>query len=276
MNEPLISCIDHGLYDARRIINEAVLEHGQPVRTFLLLSGGNDSMVLFDTLKDVADDIVHINTGVGIPETNQFVRDVVAADGRGLVEMHPPIPYEELVLGRWDGFPGGGGHLFAYTMLKERCIEQLLRDHRTKRGQRFMLLTGVRNAESWRRMGRGEDHRRNGGQVWVNPLNNWSNDLMREYRETRNLPVNEVTKHLHMSGECLCGAFAKPGELDEIAFFYPEFAAWIRGIEEQAKMLGIKRCKWGEKPPKKGASAPGPMCHQCVLWADDGTEAAAA
>jgi len=271
-----ITCIDHGIYDARQIIREAELEYGPIVRSFLLLSGGNDSMVLFDVVRDWADDIVHINTGIGVPQTNQFVRDVVADAGRSLTELHPPIPYHDLVLGRWNGFPGPGGHGFAYTMLKERCIEQLLRNHRTKRGQRFMLLTGVRNDESQRRMGRGETMRRKGGQVWVNPLINWSNELMREYRETRNLPVNEVTQHLHMSGECLCGAFAKPGELEEIAFFYPEVAAYIRSIEHEAEAAGITRCKWGAKPPKKNAPAPGPMCNQCVLWADDDDEGEAA
>jgi 3'-phosphoadenosine 5'-phosphosulfate sulfotransferase (PAPS reductase)/FAD synthetase len=231
-------------------------------------------MVLFDALKNEADGIVHINTGIGVPETNDFVRKVVAGAGRALIEMEPPIPYDDLVLGRWKGFPGPGGHLFAYTMLKERCIEQLLRDHRTKRGQRFFLLTGVRNVESQRRMGRGEDHRRRKGQVWVNPINNWSNELMAEYRQARDLPMNEVTKHLHMSGECLCGAFAKPGELNEIAFFYPHVAQRIRNLEVRAKNQGIVACKWGERR-KKGAlpPGPGPMCNNCVAWQDGDAKA---
>lgn len=260
--------LTEALLDAYAIIEEAMAEHGPIERTFLLLSGGNDSMVLLDTCATWADDIVHINTGIGIEETTEFVRQVVADRGDVLTELHPPIPYEELVLGRWQGFPGPGAHRFTYTMLKERCVEALLRAHRTKRGQRFMLLTGARAGESQRRMGNAEAIRREGGQVWVNPLVNWSNDLMRLYRGVYGLPENEVTKHLHMSGECLCGAFAKPGEIDMIGLFYPAFVERVRSLEAKAREAGLKRCVWGERPPRKGDAAPGPMCHQCTLWDD--------
>lgn len=256
-----------GIEDARRIIAEAEAEHGPISKKFLLVSGGNDSMVLLSVCRNWVGGIVHINTGVGIAETSAFVRRVVAEYGKELIEMHPPISYRDLVLGRWRGFPGPGGHRFAYTMLKERPIRQLLRDHRTKRGERFMLLTGVRKAESQRRMGR-EETRREGGQVWVNPLVNWSNELMREYRETMALPVNEVTKHLHMSGECLCGAFAKPGELEEVGFFYPSFKSYIERLQDEAKAAGIAACEWGKRPPKgtKVEADIGPLCNQCELW----------
>lgn len=266
-DRPRPATVDDGLADARRIIDAARSEHGPIVTTFLLLSGGNDSMVLYDTCREFADHVVHINTGIGIPETNEFVRDLVGPD---LIELHPPVPYDDLVLGRWRGFPGPGGHIYAYTMLKERALRAVLKDHRAKRGQRFMLLTGARADESDRRMGTTEEARRMGGQVWVNPLLHWSNDLMREYRSTRRLPVNPVTEHLHMSGECLCGAFARPGELDHIAFFYPEFAERIRALEARVRDAGLPACKWGEKPPRKGDAAPGPMCNQCTLWDDEG------
>lgn len=279
------STIMEGLTDAYGIIEEAVGEHGPIERTFLLLSGGNDSMVLLDTCLAYADDVVHINTGIGIPETTEFVRQVCADRGVPLTELHPPIPYRELVLGRWKGFPGPGGHIFTYTMLKERCVRQLLKAHRTKRGQRFALLTGARSGESQRRMGNSEPIRRDGGQVWVNPINNWSNDLMRLYRGVHDLPENEVSKHLHMSGECLCGAFAKPGELEEIRFFYPHVAARIEGLEAEARAAGLKRCQWGwgadrvERTKRIAAAidqgtlfdewTPSPLCTTCTtVFAD--------
>jgi 3'-phosphoadenosine 5'-phosphosulfate sulfotransferase (PAPS reductase)/FAD synthetase len=265
--------IDAGIADARNIIELAVAEYGPIQETFLLISGGNDSMVLYDVCREWADEIVHINTGIGIPQTNQFVRDVVGPD---LIEMHPPVPYETLILDPklFGGFPGPAAHHFIYARLKERCIRKLIADRRTKRGQRFMLLTGIRNDESKRRMGYANAVDRMGGQVWVNPLIRWSNDLMREYRETKNLPVNEVTKHLHMSGECLCGAFARPGELEEIRFFYPEVAERIEGLEAKCREAGLRSCKWGAEPPKAGSRAAGPMCQSCTLW-DDPDEVAA-
>lgn len=264
------------LGDAHGIVAAAREEH-RPSRTFLLLSGGNDSMVLLDACGDMADEIVHINTGVGIPETNEFVRDTVADLGRPLTELHPPIPYDELVLDPkyWGGFPGPGAHQYAYQRLKERCLRWLLRQHRTRRGERFMLLTGVRSDESQRRMGSVLPVDRRGGQVWVNPLLRWSNETMREYRTVQRVPTNEVAVHLHMSGECLCGAFAHPGELDEIGIFYPKFVERIRKLEVRAEAEGLRACTWGVRPPgSRRVAAPGPLCHQCSLWDDDDEVAA--
>ena len=268
-DECLPQTIEEGIAEARDIFHLALDEYGPIQASFLLISGGNDSMVLYDVCKNWVDDIVHINTGIGIPQTNQFVRDLV---GPTLIELHPPVAYDDLVLDPklFGGFPGPAAHHFVYARLKERCVRKLLADHRTKRGQRFVLLTGIRNDESKRRMGYATPINRTGGQVWVNPLIRWSNDLMREYRETKNLPVNDVTRHLHMSGECLCGAFAKPGELEEIRFFYPEVAARIDALAEKAKAAGLPACVWGERPPKKGAPAAGPMCQSCTLWDTEG------
>jgi hypothetical protein len=75
---------------------------------------------------------------------------------------------------------------------------------------------------------------------------------------------------IHMSGECLCGAFAKPGELDEIGDWFPDVAAHIRGLEAKVRAAGApeERCRWGwgayrdrktaEQPSKSGA-----MCSSC-------------
>lgn len=265
---PPLATIEAGIEDARSVVADAEEEHGPIVQRFLLISGGNDSMALYDLCKEWVDGIVHINTGIGVPETNQFVRDVVAADGRELIELHPPRSYEDLILDPklFGGFPGPGAHGFIYARLKERAIRQLLAKHRSKKGDRFLLLTGVRQAESQRRMGYANPINRIGGQVWVNPLSRWSNDLMQEYRETRQLPVNEVTSHLHMSGECLCGAFAHPGELEEIRFFYPNTAQFIDSLAEKVKAAGLPACKWGERPPLPGTPAPGPLCASCAGW----------
>lgn len=262
-DRPAPTTLMEGIAEAWWIIEQAIEQHGPIRSTFLLLSGGNDSMVLLDACQRAADEIVHINTGIGIPETNEFVRWVVDAMGRPLVEMHPPESYEECVMGRWLGLPGPGAHRFTFTMLKERCVEQLIRERRTKRGQRFILLTGARRDESDRRMGTAEAVRREGGQVWVNPLLRWSNDLMRLYRGVHDLPVNEVTKHLHMSGECLCGAFAKPGELDEIRFFYPEFGERIDKLEAEVAAAGLPYTKWGVKRPSTKREKVSPLCSGC-------------
>ena len=245
-------------------------EHHDPVRTFLMFSGGSDSLTMLEAVGHLADEIVHINTGIGVPETNQFCEDVVTGHyGRPLTVLHPPVSYDELVLGRWEGFPGPGGHMFAYQRLKERPIRQLIRDHRTKNGQRFLLLTGLRNTESVRRMGYSDPIDRRGGQVWVNPILRYTDAVKRELLDARGTPKNEVSEHLHMSGECLCGAFAKPGELEEIGFFYPHVKERINRLELAAETSGMHNCVWGERPPRKNSPAAGPMCVSCTLWDEE-------
>jgi hypothetical protein len=98
----------------------------------------------------------------------------------------------------------------------------------------------------------------------VSPLVHWTDAHMREYRARHRcqldhdhaphrlchegaLPLNEVTEHLHMSGECLCGAYAKPGELDEVEFFYPHAAEPLRKLEAEAEAAGVPYCKWGQR-----------------------------
>lgn len=243
--------------DAHDIVEQATTEH-RPEATFLLISGGNDSAVLLDTMAEHADAIIHINTGIGIPEANAHARRVGESYGKPFVELHPPDTYEELVLGRWDGLPGPGAHIFTYQRLKDRCIEALLRDARSRDGERFLLLSGVRKAESKRRMGYSNPIQRRGGQVWVNPLFRWQNDEMRRYRCDHDLTQSDVAANLHMSGECLCGAMADQdinrSERAQVRFFYPGFESRLTALEEDCRQQGKRYCEWGVKRPGRSTA----------------------
>lgn len=257
--------LEDALAETRGIMERVRLEY-QPSRTFLLFSGGNDSLVLLDVLADQCDEIVHINTGIGIPETTAFARRTAAGYQKPYTEMTPPLPYEHLVFNNWDGMPGPGAHYLTYQRLKERCVMDLLRQHRRYRGERFLLLTGVRRAESRRRMGYKDPVNRTGGQVWVNPLLFWTNAHMAEYRSGMSLPVNEVSVHLHMSGECLCGAMASQGpareEREQIKFFYPDFDRRLTALETECRNRGLRWCEWGMARAKEPVPA-GQLCASC-------------
>lgn len=112
------------------------------------------------------------------------------------------------------GFPGpAGGHRAAYARLKERQVEAYVRDVKrdlkADRSARIALLSGARVGESMRRRRTnvGPGYRRRKAQLWVNPLQWWTNDEMRAYRREHRIAVSDVAALLHRSGECNCGAY---------------------------------------------------------------------
>ncbi len=253
--------LDGAIAEAHRIIADAVTEFGDWPK-LALFSGGNDSTVLLHLTRDLVDAAVHANTGIGIEQTREFVRQVCHDWWIRLIEVFPTyLTYEEHVL-RF-GFPGPAHHQIVYSHLKERAIRTVRKMYvQNGRSQRVFYLTGVRSAESSRRMGNAREVSRDGSVVWVNPLTHFSNAEMREYRERFGLPRNEVADHIHKSGECLCGAFAKPGEKEELRFFYPEVAEYIDRLEERVRAAGQKSCVWGPQGIHKPQKA-GRLCSSC-------------
>jgi 3'-phosphoadenosine 5'-phosphosulfate sulfotransferase (PAPS reductase)/FAD synthetase len=296
--------LDEAIRRSHEILDEALAAYPETAGAYWLFSGGNDSVIVGHLLRGRYDAVLHVNTGTGIPETTQHVRDVAAAWGDTLHELHPKNSYRDLVLGKviastgpnagkravWKGFPGPAGHKVMYRHLKDeplmRFRRELLGDQKRlprKDRKRVLYLGGMRWAETDRRFRNAEAIDPDGSIVWVSPLVHWTDAHMREYRARHRceqdhehaehrlcfdgaLPLNHVTVDLHMSGECLCLAYAKPGEPDEIEFFYPHAAAPMRALEQEAEAAGIKACRWGRKPPgEASASSPaGRLCSSCV------------
>lgn len=276
----------HGVLD--EAIGREILEAGRAVAGIVILfSGGNDSTTLAHLFRDRATHAAHANTGIGIEATRQYVRDTCAAWELPLLEHHPRPgeTYRDLVLGRVraknprsrtdgkpypGGFPGPAMHYFVYQRLKERALEQVRRDLvENPYQQRVIFLAGRRADESERRSGlaaKGPIERR-GSTVWVSPLLNWTKADLNAYRRLNpDVPANEVSDALHMSGECLCGAFAHEGELDEIGFFFPAVAAEIRALEAEVLASGVaapEQCKWGWGAGKEKPSKVGDLCSSC-------------
>lgn len=233
------------------IVREAVSFY-DPIKRFGLLSGGDDSAATVHALwmAGLIDAAVHINTGTGIPQTRKFVIDFCGSYAIPLLEYHPPVSYREIVLK--EGFPGPGAHAYMYNRLKELCVDALVRDHKIKRSDRILLLTGVRSSESRRRMGHVQaiaQFDRRPCSIWVAPLMDWTKDDLAAYRATHGVPQSEVSALLHMSGECLCGAYAHPEEIKDIEAFYPNVARRIHALENEVRAAG-KHCVWGTAPPK--------------------------
>lgn len=261
--------LDEIVAEAEAFIDEARTAW-HPQKWFVLFSGGRDSLVMLALARLrgwAPDGVVHVNTGTGVPETTEFVRRVCRDWGLVLHELTPPKTFEELFLEDpiIDGLPGPGMHRVAYSRLKERPLRRFSTEQKTSWNGKVALLTGIRHDESEKRMGYGDsivdvDRCR----CWVNPIYRVTDAEMTALREQMDLPVNEVSQHLHISGECLCGCFARPGELDEIRFFYPEVAERIEEWQRRAEERGLTYCQWGQRRSGAGRDDGGRLCRACV------------
>lgn len=256
--------------NASTILQEAIDTY-HPSGVYALFSGGYDSLCCTHLVSQHPNfsGVVHINTGIGIEETRKFVRETCKQYGWPLLEYRSPISYEETVLK--EGFPGPACHRYMYVKLKERALDQFIREHKTRHYDRIVLAAGVRKQESQRRMGTAQRIRQDGASVWVNPLFDWTKSDILDYKEAQGLPNNEVVDLLHMSGECLCGAYAKKGELKMIEAFYPDTARHIRELEAKAHDAGFpwgwesERPEWFVQLSKGQDYLPGfsPLCSSC-------------
>lgn len=258
--------LDDCLVITQKIIDLAAETYPNTVRKFCLFSGGNDSTVLFFVTKDVVDDIVHINTGIGIEETREYVRELCRKYEKNLIEKSPPpgSTYEELIMEM--GFPGPNMHHLMYNRLKERALRQVQKDYVLKpRSTVIQFFSGVRYAESSRRSKTTDDMMKDGSAVWVAPLAHWSNANMDAYRKKYSLPINPVSANLHISGECLCGCFARQDEIQQIRFFYPDTADYIESLQDKVKSAGHPKCVWGDgvRKSKKFVKQSGVLCSSC-------------
>lgn len=266
--------VEQLLIESHGLLEQAIDEHvrgpgKELMAVCILYSGGNDSTTLAHIFKSRADYAIHANTTIGIEQTRQFVRDTCAGWGLPLLEFVPPAgsTYRELVLDQ--GFPGPGMHYKMYQRLKERCLHAARRQLVSNgRKQRVVFLAGRRRTESARRANVPEMSRE-GSIVWCSPLVNWTKTDMNTYREMMgDVPRNEVSDLIHMSGECLCGAFAKLGELEEIGMWFPEVAEEIRELEREVTATGKfseKKCQWGWGAGTRITEdmKSGPLCTSC-------------
>lgn len=251
------------------------LERYNPVACFALFSGGHDSLVSTHIAMQhpAIQAVVHVNTGIGIEQTRQFVRDICARFGWLLLEYRAEDHgqyYERIVLE--NGFPGPGQHHKMYARLKERALRALKRDYAPR--QNMLLVTGIRRQESVKRMGIARPIQYQGSYIWTAPIVEWSADDCDAYMQQHGLPRNRVKDQLCISGECLCGAFARRGEMAELKAHYPEVHARIKALEARCQQAGVWH-RWGSGGPPKwyrqeqaGQQVFMPLCSSCLAEQD--------
>jgi 3'-phosphoadenosine 5'-phosphosulfate sulfotransferase (PAPS reductase)/FAD synthetase len=285
--------LDEAIARTHALLDE-VCERYPAQHIVALFSGGNDSTLLFRLLRERVTMATLVNTGIRVPDTARYVRDVAAAWGVELAEPQAPDSYRDLVCGRvrnkageviWRGFPGPAAHYLMYQRLKERALDALRRELVGVRGKpgQAVYLAGMRWSESKRRFRNAEEIEPDGAIAWCSPVVHWTDGHISEYKdrhrcqlphdhaehmlcEPGSLPLNSVTTAMHMSGDCLCGAYAQEGEIWGWEVFYPDSAAEIHDIEAEARACGMpeQRCTWGWGAGIERPSGAGRLCSSCT------------
>ena len=260
---------------------DAVIQEHKPIAVFGLFSGGHDSFsaTYVASQHPAFTAAVHINTGIGVAATREYVRQTCADRGWKLLEYaaaenvnakgeSDPQIYAELV--RKEGFPGPHGHGMMYARLKERQLRRLQRDFgasgRRGKERRVLYVSGCRSQESERRMANTDELQIDGPRIWAAPIHDWSKLDTTNCLEFADQPRNPVVDAIHKSGECLCGAFAKKGELEELAFWPITRDAYLEIKVLECEVAPIHGRGWGERPQRGGKRQmriPGMLCWSC-------------
>ncbi len=108
--------------------------------------------------------------------------------------------------------------------------------------ENVLLITGIRQSEEVKYAWVIKNiHEKRIAEVWCSPIFNWSQQDCESYMKECDLPRNPVKDAICISGECLCGAFAKNEEWAEIKSQFPEAAAEINRLHQIAIAKGHPR-----------------------------------
>lgn len=246
-------------------------------------SGGDDSIVSTHwAMANIPGCVVMTaDTGVGLHATRTHQGNVCEKYGWDRLLASPDVEgppkgwitpweagntsYEEFVLNH--GFPGPAQHHRMYQRLKQRAFRKIKRLLGCRpRGTRVLVVSGIRHDESAIRAGYkaswAEEAKE--GFVWMNPFYWRTAADFEAYRTEFGLSRNPVKRRCGISGECCCGAFAAPGELQAYRSVEPSFADYLDSL--QARVANRFPWGWGENPPKWWIDA---NCGQRFLFEPD-------
>lgn len=222
-------------------------------RLWSLFSGGKDSVVTAHITSQLPqfDGVIHINTKTGpmADDHNEMCEAIAHVNGWQMITKHPALLYDQLVI-RY-GFPGPSRHAQMFAILKEKPLRQAKKEaHKRSGTKRIAFTSGIRRAESQRRANAPEATKKD-GTYWVNPLINWSKNDVLEY-------INRHGLAYIADQDCQCGAFAHPGEREQVIRAHSGQAAWLQYLERmvqathdyQSQALGKSNiqahmCRWG-------------------------------
>lgn len=203
-------------------------------KSFVLFSGGNDSLATLAYLKGITkkgkSDLtaIYVDTTAGLPENTKYVKKVCKYLGVNLEIVRPKIDYFTLA-NEW-GIPS-----FKYRWCCRELKIKPIGEYLNKIKEPKVVFDGIRAAES--------NVRKQYIPIWyhpsfkclsVSPIFYWSNEQVISYVNSNGIPKTFLHS-LGTSTECWCGAyktksdFEKLYELDRNMFFK------LAEVEEKSK-----------------------------------------
>lgn len=249
--------IDDRISESKALYDKAVTEF-KPVATVVMLSGGDDSVTtLFLALQlgIKIDLIIHGNTGTGLPEATNYVREIAKTVNVPYAEMKAGDKYEKYVLRK--GFFGTGrtAHSYAYHLLKATGFRSAISRNLRQRRRNFpvLCLNGVRVDESENRADNYGDSvtRRDPASpndIWLNLIHWWTAGECLEFLEGLGIKRSPVAMCLGRSGECMCGTMQNQAARLRAAEFSPTWGKWLDQLEHE--VVQRHPWRWGSNPPK--------------------------
>lgn len=231
--------ISHSPIERGHKILKEVKEEHDPDYFVVALSGGHDSSTALHfalSSPDIdVDQAVHMDTGIGLQMTTDYVEEVCNRWGVDLFVLnddnarYPHESYEFLI--KLFGFPGA--HRTAHSGMWKNLKNKVRERYESTFDGTVAFISGVRKAESEDRY---ESIPNSGygivnGTLWVSPLIDFTDSDLNQYRDQHNIPRNEAYDIIHASGECLCGSFEDRHNLPWIHAIEPETARKIWRLE---------------------------------------------
>ena len=220
------------ILDTIEILEEAEQKFGIK-KFYACVSGGKDSITSADVVDKLGKltGVIFIDTTIGIQETKDFVVDLCKKRGWDLIILKPKVSYDEFVINKF-GFPTARFHNVVMGFLKYHPLRRFVIEHKE---EKIGLISGVRKFESNRRGRTMKPIIKDGSMIFVAPIFHLKTEEVWGYIKENNLEVSPVYRKLHLSGDCMCGAFSDIGEAELISMFYPEIAQRIRKLENLIK-----------------------------------------
>lgn len=207
-----------------------------------LFSGGKDSLTACHYLwkQGKLNEVLYCRTGVGLNE--EYVVEMCKKFGWKLHIIEPKVgeTYEDFV--RKFGFPHAGMHGAIMGFLKWHPMRTWNREQK-KLGRDIVLVSGRRKKESKRRkkMKSMKEHELTEGMQFWSAIYNWKTVDVWDYLAKNKLQRSPIYETMHLSGDCMCGAFSSKGESDWLQIFHKDMAK--RFIELEKKYGD----KWGNQ-----------------------------